>query len=65
MAQTISPRRAYSVREVAQLVGLEHKAVRRAILRGDLKAARVEDGNPRSKLLISETSLSEWLREES
>ena len=63
MVQTTAPRHAYSVKEVATLVGLEHKSIRRAIVRGDLKAVRAEEGNPRSKFLITEVALYEWLGE--
>jgi excisionase family DNA binding protein len=54
-------RRAYSIAEVSEMCGVEHKAVRRAILDGRLKAIRLNPDSPHSKYLIPAAALDDWL----
>jgi excisionase family DNA binding protein len=57
-------RRAYSVGEVSEMLGVEHKTVRRAIADGRLKAIKIVPDSPNSKFLIPASAVDDWLRGE-
>jgi excisionase family DNA binding protein len=61
LAPATLPRRALSVEEVSEVLGLSTIAVRKLIWSGELRHRRIERADGRGRILVPVEAVEEWL----
>ena len=62
MSTHVTPPRLWTIPEVASYLGVHEHTVRRKIADGQLPAIKLGD-EPRNAIRVSETALTQWLKE--